>query len=81
MMESRVVELFTPQNYHTLKLMMQQLLQSKGLWHMLAEEKPMFTKDIEKFSIQNKLDEEMLLIGIHVSSSLLFHVDGCKRQK
>ena len=48
---------------------------------MLAKEKPIFTKEIEKFSNQNKLDEEILLIGLHISSSLLFHVDDCKKPK
>ena len=44
---------------------MNQLLQSKGLWKMLAKAQPIFAKEIEIFAYTNKLDEYMGLIGIH----------------
>ena len=81
MAELRIVELLTPHNYHSWKLKMQQLLQSKGLWQTLAENQPTFTKEMEKFSYRNKLDEAMGLIGLHVSNSLVFHLDGCDTPK
>jgi hypothetical protein len=40
-----------------------------------------FTKEIERFAYQNKLDEAMGLIGLHVSDSLLFHITECKTPK
>lgn len=60
---------------------MQQLLQSNGLWKTLTENQPTFTKEMEKFAYQNKLDEAMGLIGLHVSDSLLFDLDGCDTPK
>ena len=81
MAELRIVELLTPHNYHSWKLKMQQLLQSKGLWQTLAKNQPTFTKEMDKFAYQNKLDEAMGLIGLHVSNSLLFHLDGCDTPK
>ena len=48
---------------------------------MLAEAQPVFTKEIERFAYQNKLDEAMGLIGLHVSCSLLFHIADCKTPK
>jgi hypothetical protein len=48
---------------------------------MLAETQPMFTKEIEMFSYQNKLYEAMSLIGLHVSDSFLFHIVECKAPK
>jgi hypothetical protein len=33
---------------------------------MLVEAQPMFTKEIKIFSYENKLDEAMGLIGLHV---------------
>lgn len=59
MAELRAIDLLTPHNYHTWKLKMQQLLQSKGLWQMLAEEQPTFSKEMERFAYRNKLDEAM----------------------
>ena len=41
----------------------------------------MFTKEMEKFAYRNKLDEVIGLIKIHVSDSLLFHLDGCDKPK
>jgi hypothetical protein len=81
MVELRMVELLTPHNYHTWKLKMQQLLQSKGLWKMLVGAQPVFTKEIERFTYQNKLDESLGLIGLHVLDSLLFHIVDCKTLK
>lgn len=69
MVKLRMVELLTPHNYHSWKLKMQQLLQSKGLWQTLGENQPTFTKEMEKFAYRNKLDEAMGLIGLHVSDS------------
>jgi hypothetical protein len=46
---------------------------------MLVEAQPMFTKDIERVDYQNKLDEFMALIGLHVS--LLFQIAECKTKK
>jgi hypothetical protein len=60
---------------------MPQLLQSKGLWKMLAKAQPMFTRKIEIFSYRNKLDEAMGFIGLYVSDSLLFHIAECKNPK
>jgi hypothetical protein len=40
-----------------------------------------FTKEIERFTYRNKLDESMGLIGLHVSNSLLFHIVDCKTPK
>ena len=48
---------------------------------MLDEEQPTFIMEIEKFTYRNKMDEAMGLIGLHVSDSLLFHLDGCKTPK
>ena len=81
MAELRTIEPLTLHNYHTWKLKMQQLLQSKGLWQTLAENQPTFPKQMEKFAYRNKIDEAMGLIGIHVSDSLLFHLDGCDTPK
>ena len=81
MAELRMVEVLTPHNYHSWKLKMKQLLQSKGLWQTLAENQPTFMKEMEKFAYRNKLDEAMGLIGLHVSDSLLFHLDGCDTLK
>jgi hypothetical protein len=56
-------------------------LQSKGLWEILAEAKPIFTKGIKRFSYQIKLDEAMGLTGLQVSDNLLFHITDCKTMK
>jgi hypothetical protein len=48
---------------------------------MLAKAQPMVTKEIERFTYQNKLDEAMGLIHFHVSDSLLFHIVDCKTPK
>ena len=81
MIESRVVDLLTPPNYHNRKLKMKQLLQSKALWKMLSKSQPIFTKEIEIFAYQNKLDEYMVLIGLHVSDSQLFPIVECNLPK
>ena len=57
MVETRVVDLLNPHNFHTWKLKMKQLLQSKGLWKMLVEAQPIFAKEIERFTYRNKIDE------------------------
>lgn len=81
MAELVIIEILTPNNYHSWKLKMQQLLQSKGLWQTLVENQPTFTKEMEKFVYRNKLDEAMGLIRLHVSDNLLFHLDGCDMPK
>jgi hypothetical protein len=48
---------------------------------MLFEAQPMLTKEIERFSYRNKLDEAVGLIIIHVSDNLLFHIVECKTSK
>jgi hypothetical protein len=48
---------------------------------MLDEYQPVFSKEIERFSYQNKLDEALGFISFHVSDSLLFHIDDCKTLK
>jgi len=74
MAELKAVEILTPHNYHTWKLKMQPLLQSKGFWQTLAEDPPVFTKEIEKYAYLNRLDEGMGMIGLHVAYSLVFHL-------
>ena len=77
MAKLRTIEPLTLHNYHTWKIKMKQLLQSKRLWKTLAENQPTFTKEMEKFAYRNKLDEVMGLTELHVSDGLLFHLDGC----
>jgi hypothetical protein len=60
---------------------MKQLLQSKGIWKMLVEAQLVFTKENKRLSFQNKLDESMGLIGLHVLDSFLFHIFECTTPK
>lgn len=59
----RSIKLLTPHNYHTWNLKMAQLLQYKGLWKMLDEHQPKFTREFEKFTHRSKLDESKGPIG------------------
>lgn len=81
MAELRTIELLNLYNYHSWKMKMQQLLQLKGIWQTVVENQPTFTKEMEKFAYWNKLDGAMGLIRLHVSNSLLFHLDGCDTPK
>ena len=74
---SSCLELLTPHNYHTWKTLMTQLLRSKGLWSCLDVVQPIFQRIYQTYQHQNKMDEEMGLIALHVSDSLQFHLDGC----
>ena len=60
---------------------MNQLLQLKFPWKMLVEARPIFTKEIERSSYRNKLDEYMGLIGLHSLDSQLFPIVECKSPK
>ena len=60
---------------------MNQLLQLKFPWKMLVEARPIFTKEIERSSYRNKLDEYMGLIGLHALDSQLFPIVECKITK
>jgi hypothetical protein len=81
MADLRIVELLTPHKYHTWKINIQSLLQSKGLWKMLVEAQVVLTKEIERFAYQNKFDESMGIISLHVLDGLLFHIVECTTPK
>lgn len=48
---------------------------------MLSENQSIFTKQIEIFSYNNKKDEKVGLIGLHVLDNLLFHLEECTTPK
>ena len=55
---------------------MTRLLMSKGVWSCLDQHQPALTHPFEVLYHRNKMDEGMGLIALHVSDSLLFHLDG-----
>lgn len=66
-----------PHNYHTWKEHMTRLLMSKGLWSCLDEVQPLLTRPFEVLQHRKKMDEAMGLIFLHITYSLLFHLEGC----
>ena len=77
MVEFRVVEILFPHNYNTWKLKIRQPIQSKGIWQILVEAQPIFTKETKRFAYMNKLDGYMGLIGIDALDSHLVHIVEC----
>ena len=53
----------------------------KGPWANISRKSTYIHQIMEKSAYQNKIDEVMGLIGLHVSNSLLFHLDGCDTPK